>query len=133
MHRRPRPCLGTPGRRCPALTRDASGRCDSCRRAHTRQRDLERGSSTERGYGGDHRQLRDQWAPRVAIGTVRCARPDCGQLIQPGEPWDLGHDERRNYRGPEHRSCIRATRGPLRRPSEPYTAPPEPPPLVVPF
>ena len=125
MSRLQRPCLGVAGARCGALTRDSSGRCETCRRANDRRR----GTTAERGYGADHGRLREQWAPRVATGTVHCHKPDCGQLIQPGEPWDLGHDEQRNYRGPEHRWCNRATRGPLRQPSEPYTAPPEPPPL----
>jgi hypothetical protein len=123
MNRRPRPCLGARGARCPSLTRDPSGRCDTCRRAHQRHRDLERGSTDERGDGSDHRQLRKRWAPRVATGTVRCARPDCGQLINPGEAWDLGHDEHRNWRGPEHQACNRATRGALREPHEPRTRP----------
>jgi hypothetical protein len=42
----------------------------------------------------------------VAAGMVRCAR--CADLIQPGEPWDLGHvdgTERTVYSGPEHRRC----------------------------
>jgi hypothetical protein len=101
---------------------------------HQRQRDLERGSSTDRGYGSDHGELRDQWARRVATGTVRCARPDCGELIHPDEAWDLGHDEQRNYRGPEHQGCNRTTRGPLREPRNPNPyAPPPDPPLVIPF
>jgi hypothetical protein len=132
MSRRPRPCLGVRGARCLNLTRDASGRCDTCRRQHQRQRDLERGGTAERGYGQDHRQLRDHWAQRVATGTVRCARPDCGQPIHADEPWDLGHDEQRNYRGPEHRACNRATRGALREARKPYRPPPDPP-LVIPF
>jgi len=67
------------------------------RRQHQRERDLERGGPSERGCGADHRQLRDWWAQRVATGTVCCARPGCGQPIHPDEPWDLGHDEQRNY------------------------------------
>ena len=98
------------GARCPRLTRDASGRCGTCRRRNQRERDLERGSPTERGYGPEHRELREHWAPRVATDAVHCHHPDCGQLIHPGEAWDLGHDERRNYRGPQHRSCNNATR-----------------------
>ena len=41
---------------------------------------------------------------------VRCAR--CGELIEPGPPWDLGHvdgTERQVYSGPEHRRCNRQT------------------------
>jgi predicted nucleic acid-binding Zn ribbon protein len=56
-----------------------------------------------RGYGGAHQKLRAQWAPKVATGAVLCWR--CGHPIQPGQPWDLGHDDhdRTTYRGPEHR------------------------------
>ena len=42
------------------------------------------------------------------------------------------HDEQRNYRGPEHRACNRATRRALREPHEPRVPPPERP-LVFPF
>jgi hypothetical protein len=51
MSRRPRPCLGVRGARCPALTRDVSGRCDTCRRQHQAARDAMRGNATQRGYG----------------------------------------------------------------------------------
>lgn len=66
-------------------------------------------STAARGYGGHHRRLREQWAPVVASGRVDCWR--CGQRIQAGTPWDLGHDDhdRRRYRGPEHRGCNRDT------------------------
>jgi hypothetical protein len=40
----------------------------------------------------------------VEAGIVGCAR--CGQIIEPGTPWDLGHvdgTERTVYSGPEHR------------------------------
>jgi|SoimicmetaTmtHAB_FD_contig_61_212222_length_1580_multi_2_in_0_out_0_2 hypothetical protein len=61
-----------------------------------------------RGYGHRHQQLRKRWALRVARGDVRCSR--CDELIDPHEPWDLGHDDldRRKYNGPEHRRCNRA-------------------------
>lgn len=64
-------------------------------------------TTAERGYGAAHKRLRAWWAPRVRRGTVACAR--CGWLIEPDEPWDLGHDDddRNYYTGPEHRDCNR--------------------------
>ena len=93
-----RPCIGVNQTPCPtrALTTDRSGRCDHCRRQHWNSR----GTSTERGYGQDHRDLRAAWQPLVEAGDVICWR--CGDPIQPGEPWDMGHDDhdRSAYRGP---------------------------------
>lgn len=68
-------------------------------------------STTERGYGSSHQKLRAWWAPRVARGGVLCARAGCGRVIEPGESWDLGHDDhdRARYSGPEHEACNRAT------------------------
>lgn len=68
---------------------------------------MPRASTTERGYGADHRRTRDDWAPLVNAGLVTCWR--CSKLIQPGSPWDLGHDDedRTIYRGPEHPRCNR--------------------------
>jgi hypothetical protein len=46
----------------------------------------------------------------VEAGMVRCAR--CGELIKPGEPFDLGHVDgsgKTLYSGIEHRKCNRAT------------------------
>lgn len=79
--------------------------------------------TSERGYSGLHRRLRDQYAPMVLAGGVRCVR--CGELIHPGEPWDLGHvdGDKDRYAGPEHRACNRATSA--RRTWMP-PAPPEP-------
>src|SRR3954447_12210745 len=68
-------------------------------------------SREARGYGRPHQAIRAQLGVRVAAGGVRCAR--CGELIVPGEPWDLGHvdGDRSRYSGPEHRACNRATSG----------------------
>lgn len=70
-----------------------------------------RGNTSARGYGTKHQRLRKRWATQVEQGVVTCWR--CGHLIRPGAAWDLGHDDhdRSTYRGPEHRSCNRATAG----------------------
>ena len=38
---------------------------------------------------GPHRRMRKELAPLVAGGLVNCAR--CGEPIEPGTAWDLGH------------------------------------------
>ena len=35
-----------------------------------------------------HRRIRKEFSPLVAAGLVNCVR--CGDLIEPGTPWDLG-------------------------------------------
>ncbi|MGW0043461.1 hypothetical protein [Rhodococcus sp. NPDC003348] len=76
---------------------------------HRRQHERVRGTTTERGYGHTHQQLRERWRPAVEAGRVRCAR--CHRPIATGSPWDLGHrdEDRRRYAGPEHEACNRAT------------------------
>lgn len=62
-----------------------------------------RGTTKARGYGHEHRRLRDQWKPKVEAGLVNCWR--CNQQIKPGQRWDLGHhDGTGNPQGssPEH-------------------------------
>jgi len=61
------------------------------------------GNTTARGYGNRHQQDRARWVPAVAAGAVPCRR--CGYLIQPGQSWDLGHDDwdRTAPSAPEHR------------------------------
>lgn len=62
-------------------------------------------STTQRGYGYRHQQLRRQWEPRVKRGGVWCAR--CQQPIWPGERWHLDHDsyDRSRTLGPSHEKC----------------------------
>ena len=90
---------------CPALT-DGT-RCT----VHTRAKDKARGTRQQRGYGAEHSALRMRWALIVAQGRTRCAR--CGKLLDPHQPWDLGHDDhdRSKYAGPECVPCNRATSG----------------------
>jgi hypothetical protein len=69
-----------------------------------------RGTTTQRGYGRDHRRLRARWAQRILSGEdVRCWR--CRTPIRPGDDWHLGHDDhdRTLYRGPECEACNCAT------------------------
>jgi hypothetical protein len=68
-------------------------------------------STTLRGYGHKHQQVRKRLAPLVDAGLVRCAR--CSDWIASGESWGLGHHDydRSIYTGPEHRACNR--RGPV--------------------
>jgi hypothetical protein len=61
-----------------------------------------------RKYGRkSHHGLRARLQSVVAAGLANCAR--CGEVIDPGEPWDLGHDDRTGlHSGPEHASCNRS-------------------------
>ncbi len=70
------------------------------------------GTTTERGYGHAHQQLRKAWAKELKrLGVLPCAR--CGEPVYDGDEWDLGHtDDRTAYTGPEHRCrCNRADGG----------------------
>ena len=61
-------------------------------------------STVRRGIGGCARSS----PPLVAAERVNCAR--CGEIIEPGTPWDLGHsDDGLDYNCPEHARCNRAT------------------------
>lgn len=103
MTRALRPC-SEPG--CPALIPAGRSRCPD----HTRQHDRARGTRQQRGYDATYDRERRRWEPRVARGLVDCTR--CGQRIQPGQPWDLGHsDDRTRITGPEHRACNRSAAG----------------------
>jgi len=71
-------------------------------------------STTKRGYGMGHQARRRVMAPLVASGLATCTR--CGEPIEPGTPWDLGHDDydRTKYSGPEHAACNRGAPSRLR-------------------
>jgi len=100
-----RPCID-----CGRLS-DAT-RCPKHRAAKQRARDQRRGSSSARGYNGQHQRERAAWVPVVDAGMAHCAR--CGGWIQPGEPWALDHtDDRSGYLGPSHKRCNDAAGGRL--------------------
>ncbi|GAB3429872.1 hypothetical protein [Actinophytocola sediminis] len=65
-----------------------------------------RGTTTERGYGAEHQQLRAELLP-WAYGRP-C--PRCGDLMHEGQELDLGHDDedRAEYQGMEHATCNRS-------------------------
>ena len=69
-------------------------------------------STTKRGYGAHDQALRERLRPQVEAGVVRCAR--CGQLIVPGERWELDHASgKHGYLGPSHFRCNRSAGGKL--------------------
>ena len=52
------------------------------------------GTTTQRGYGGQHQKLRAQWKPVVDAGQAYCHAIVClkaDRWIPPGTPWHLGH------------------------------------------
>lgn len=77
------------------------------------------GRTTALGYGFTHQQARARLAPVVATGTITCTRyghpqfPDCPGRINPGDPWELGHDDtdKSRWTGPEHKTCNRRAGG----------------------
>lgn len=61
-------------------------------------------TSTERGYGKEHREERERWKPIVESGQVNCCL--CGYWIEPGSKWHLDHTpDRTAYRGVAHFGC----------------------------
>ena len=63
------------------------------------------GNTTERGYGHKHQQKRAEYQRVVDAGAGECWR--CGDAINPGDEWQLGHDDhdRSKYRGIECVTC----------------------------
>lgn len=73
-----------------------------------------RASRQARGYDRTYDLARKRWAPRVEAGLVDCHAPTClmpARRIHLGAAWDLGHDEQRHIRGPEHSVCNRSAGG----------------------
>jgi hypothetical protein len=59
-------------------------------------------------YSFSHQELRRRVGRLVVAGAAVCSR--CGEPIDPGEPWDLDHEDNGvGYRGPSHAACNRAT------------------------
>ncbi|HEU5206276.1 MAG TPA: hypothetical protein VFT94_01585 [Gaiellaceae bacterium] len=71
-------------------------------------RERHRGHARRQRYGSGHQRSRAAVAVAVEQGRALCSR--CGELIEPGTPWDLDHDDNGNgYLGPSHARCNRAT------------------------
>ena len=100
-------CPAHPGS-CPELV--TKGRCPACSSTAEQQR----GRRQQRGYDAGHDRLRARWKPKVEAGLVDCHAPTClmdQRRIQPDADWDLGHDDDRHHRGPEHQRCNRSAGG----------------------
>ena len=69
------------------------------------------GNTTQRGYGRQHQLKRAEYQKVVDAGAGECWR--CGQPVNPGDPWQLGHDDhdRTQYRGIECIPCNESTGG----------------------
>ena len=93
---------------CPTL--GTAARCAE----HRRQVERARGTRQQRGYDAAYDAARRKWKPQVEAGLVDCHAPTCLMTIRRimlGAAWDLGHDDDRHIRGPEHRRCNRAAGG----------------------
>lgn len=88
---------------------DATGtyRCPACQGAADARRDV-RGNTTQRGYGSQHQQARDQYLAAWQPGDA-CAH--CGEPMLTSQGLDLAHTEdRTGYRGLAHAECNRGNR-----------------------
>ena len=94
---------------CPKLIPRTDNKCH----AHTREADMARGTTTERGYGSTHKALRAHWQTLITRQPQPCTR--CGQPITTHDTWHLDHDDhdRSKYRGPSHATCNTAAGGRL--------------------
>ena len=81
---------------------------------HARAAERARGTRQQRGYNATYDRARAWWKPRVETGLIDCHAPTCLMPIRRiliGAAWDLGHDDRRVIRGPEHEKCNRSAGG----------------------
>lgn len=79
-----RPCLGpAPGQPCPYGNVTTTTRCRACTTAYEAGR---RGTTTQRGYGWEHQQVRSSLA-----GTLPCPCGYCGVTVERAEPWVAAH------------------------------------------
>lgn len=93
------------GRTFPLTSGRGSARCPACRQRHDRQR----GTTTQRGYDGRHKQARAKlikaWHP--GDPCAHCGKPMAG----PASSLDLAHTaDRTGYRGLAHAECNRGNR-----------------------
>lgn len=103
-------CIGCPAHdgSCPELSE--ARRCPDCAAAYEQRR----GTRQARGYDAAYDRARERWKPKVEAGQVDCHAPTCllpMRRIHLGAEWDLGHDDQRRIRGPEHRLCNRSAGG----------------------
>ena len=81
-----------------------------------RRRGAHKLSTIERGYGREHKQMREKVKRIVNAGRATCSR--CGGWIPPGSAWDLDHHPNRlGWLGPSHRSCNAAAPRRRRQPN----------------
>jgi hypothetical protein len=106
-----------PGKRSHTFDVDSSPghqRCAPCQAVVDKQRDQQRGTTGQRGYGSAHQRKRAELVAAFVAGQP-CAR--CQLPIWRAEDADLGHtDARDGWTGLEHaRECNRAAGGRSRR------------------
>ena len=69
-----------------------------------------------------YRATRKKLAPIIARNGATCTQPIClmpTRTIQPGEPWDLGHNNNGAIIGPTHTLCNRTDGGKKRHTPQP--------------
>lgn len=71
--------------------------------------------TAERGYGSEHRRMRESLRPVIERGDGWCMAAVCimpSRWIAPGSRWDLGHlPDRSGWLGACHQACNRSEGG----------------------